>query len=97
MASAIGGAAPAGPARTRPFRLGAAEVAADDPPLTPGTLIDGRYAIRGLLGEGGMGRVYAAEHRFLRRQVALKMLRRDAQTSPEGVARFQQEAHLTSR
>ncbi|MEZ4453308.1 MAG: protein kinase [Nannocystaceae bacterium] len=85
-------------AETRPFRFGAQGPPQDaDPPLPPGTVLDGRYAISELLGEGGMGRVYAAEHRFLRRPVAIKMLRKDAQTSAESVARFQQEAMLTTR
>ncbi len=92
--------APYSPAETRPFRFGgisAASPTTDGAPIEIGVVIDGRYQITGLLGEGGMGRVYAAEHRFLRRRVALKMLRRDAQQSPESVARFRQEALLTTR
>ena len=47
------------------------------PPITPGDspqwighVLDGRYKIRELLGEGGMGAVYTAEHLSLRKQVA---------------------------
>ncbi|HFE46769.1 MAG TPA: serine/threonine protein kinase, partial [Nannocystis exedens] len=92
--------APYDPAKTRPFRYGGISVvdaATDDSPVEIGTLVDGRYEITDLLGEGGMGRVYLAEHRFLGRRVALKMLRKDAQQSPESVARFRQEALLTTR
>lgn len=89
---------PWAPARTRPFRFGAQENHGDpDPPLAVGAVVDGRYVIAGLLGEGGMGRVYAAEHRVLGRAVALKVLRRDAGADAEGIARFHQEALLASR
>ncbi len=67
-----------------------------DPVLEPGTLIGGRYQIERLLGEGGMGRVYAARHTALARKVALKLLRRDAAQSEDGVARFRQEAYAAS-
>ena len=92
--------APYVPAKTRPFRFGSTSPGVDggeDRPLAIGAVIDDRYEITGLVGEGGMGRVYAAEHRFLGRSVALKMLHKDAQTSAESVQRFRQEALLTTR
>ncbi|MCS6899454.1 MAG: serine/threonine-protein kinase [Myxococcales bacterium] len=39
-----------------------------------GTTVDGKYRLRSLIGVGGMGLVYEAEHLFLGREVALKML-----------------------
>jgi serine/threonine-protein kinase len=42
------------------------------PPLRPGDSL-GRYRIEGLLGAGGMGRVYLALDRTLRRTVAIKV------------------------
>ena len=44
----------------------------------------GEYAIRRLVGEGGMGRVYEAEERLSKRRVALKVLRPELTRSEEG-------------
>lgn len=82
---------------TRPFRFGSEDRVDPDPALRSGELVGERYRIVRLLGEGGMGRVYEAEHTVLRRRVALKLLRRDAQAKPENLARFQQEALAASR
>ena len=48
-----------------------------------------RYAVIELVGEGGMGVVYRAVDRQLRRTVALKFLR---SSDPDEIARFQREA-----
>ena len=60
--------------------------------LEPGTIIAERYRVVSLLGEGGMGKVYAAEHIHMRKQVAIKVLHPEMSTSPEVVARFEREA-----
>ncbi len=52
----------------------------------------GRYRIVALLGAGGMGEVYDAIDSSLGRHVALKILRRDAVSDANRVARFVQEA-----
>lgn len=70
---------------------------AGDPPLAPGTVIDGRYKVIAEIGAGGMGRVYAAEHMFLQRPMALKLLRRGLATAPEATARLIQEATLAGQ
>lgn len=97
-------AAPHGPSRlqtggraTRPFRFGSEDRPDPDPPLAIGSVIGDRYRIQRLLGEGGMGRVYEAQHIVLRRRVALKLLRRDAAAQAENLARFRQEALAASR
>jgi serine/threonine-protein kinase len=42
-----------------------------------GAIIEGRYVIRGFIGEGGMARVYLAEDAETKERVALKILRRE--------------------
>ena len=57
----------------------------------------GAYKLTGILGEGGMGVVYAAEHLTLGSRTACKVLRREVMDNPDAVARFLQEARLISR
>ncbi len=56
-----------------------------------GKLRLGDYLIVDELGAGGMGVVYKAVHRRMRRVVALKMLPQKTMDSPDAVRRFQQE------
>jgi serine/threonine-protein kinase len=55
-------------------------------------VISGRYLIRELLGEGGMGSVYLAEHTHMKKRVALKLLHPEMSDNPEVSARFEREA-----
>jgi hypothetical protein len=50
-----------------------------------------RYRILELLGAGGMGAVYRAEHRRMERHVALKVMSADLMDRPEMVERFHRE------
>jgi serine/threonine protein kinase len=50
-----------------------------------------------LLGEGGMGRVYAARQQSLDRPVAIKRIHPHLLASPEAVSHFMREAWLASR
>ena len=57
----------------------------------------GQYLLRRSLGEGGMGEVYLAEHRFLRRPCAVKLIRADQANSELALARFEREVQTTAR
>ncbi len=57
----------------------------------------GAYRLLSLLGEGGMGRVYLAEHIKLGRRVALKMLRSEFANNPNAVRRFFDEARAVNQ
>lgn len=56
-----------------------------------------RYVVTDLLGEGGMGAVYAARDVRLPQQVAIKVLRERGMADPSVIARFRQEAEAASR
>jgi serine/threonine protein kinase len=57
-----------------------------------GVVLSGRYHINKLIGEGGMGAVYQAEHTHMRKRFAIKVLHPEMTRLPEVVARFEREA-----
>jgi tRNA A-37 threonylcarbamoyl transferase component Bud32 len=61
-----------------------------------GAILDGRYRIESLLGEGGMGAVYSATDLRLEKRVAVKVMARELAANPEALARFHREARVTS-
>ena len=60
-------------------------------------LILGNYRLLSLIGQGGMGMVYRAEHLQLRRQVALKVMIRAMEGNPRLLHRFYAEARAVAR
>jgi eukaryotic-like serine/threonine-protein kinase len=62
-----------------------------------GTVIGGRYYVRRLCGEGGMGRVFEAEHIDIGRRVALKILHPGYSQTPDLVERLRREARAASK
>ncbi|HEX9103889.1 MAG TPA: serine/threonine-protein kinase, partial [Polyangia bacterium] len=62
-----------------------------------GKTIADRYRVLSKLGEGGMGVVYLAEHVFIEKRVALKVLSEDFARKADLVARFMQEAKAASK
>jgi serine/threonine-protein kinase len=67
------------------------------PDLGPGVVLDGRWRIETLLGTGGMGSVYRAEHIHVGRKAAVKVLHADLCRSPPERERFRREARVASR
>jgi len=61
-----------------------------------GSVVDERYEIVAVIGEGGMGVVYSARHCALGKRFALKALRKDLATDREIAARFMQEARTAA-
>src|SRR4051812_30009283 len=61
-----------------------------------GQVVSGRYRIQKLLGEGGMGAVYLAEHTLMRKRVALKLLHAEMSTDEEVLTRFRREAEAAA-
>jgi serine/threonine-protein kinase len=64
--------------------------------LTVGEIIEGKYRIVRLIGEGGMGAVYEAKHTVIGKRVAVKVLLEKFHTNTDLVARLLQEARLAS-
>lgn len=63
--------------------------------LEPGQVL-GSYEITSLIGRGGMGEVYLAEDKRLRRKVALKLLPSSVTKDASRLHRFEQEARAAS-
>ncbi|MEP7052664.1 MAG: serine/threonine-protein kinase [Pseudomonadota bacterium] len=61
-----------------------------------GSVVDNRYEVLSVLGEGGMGIVYEVRHRALGKHFALKALRKDLASDGEIAARFMQEARTAA-
>lgn len=57
----------------------------------------GEYVILEKLGQGGMGQVLKAEHRRMKRIVALKVISGAAMKSADAIRRFQREVHAAAR
>jgi serine/threonine-protein kinase len=70
---------------------------APEDPVQIGTVLDGRYRIDAMIGSGGMGKVYRAEHTGIGRPVAIKLLHAEFGSNREAVTRFQREALASGR
>jgi serine/threonine-protein kinase len=65
--------------------------------LESGQVIDGKYRIVRLLGEGGMGAVYEGENVRIHRRVAIKVLHAGVAGNADAVQRFEREAQAAGR
>jgi len=62
-----------------------------------GTVLDGRYKIESVLGQGGMGMVFRATQTSVHRPVAVKTLNPALAAAPTFFERFRREAEVASR
>src|SRR5688572_3494702 len=65
--------------------------------LEVGELIDNKYRIAKLIGEGGMGAVYEGENVRIKRRVAIKVLHAGLTSNQEVAQRFEREAQAAGR
>src|SRR6201996_8129374 len=67
------------------------------PTKETGVVLEGRYEVRGLIGQGGMARVYLADDIRTRRAVAVKILSRDFARDPVARERFLREIEVSAQ
>src|SRR5262249_25369813 len=56
----------------------------------------GPYSLLRLLGRGGMGEVYLAQHRLLKRPCAVKLIHPELSSDPHSAARFEREVQAVT-
>jgi len=57
----------------------------------------GQYRLKQMLGSGGMGEVYLAEHQMMKRPCAIKIIRPEKAGNPQVLARFEREVRATAK
>ncbi len=62
-----------------------------------GVTLDGRYRLDAVLGEGGMGAVFRANHLAMDRKVAVKLLKPHLTSDEQALQRFAREARATMK
>lgn len=60
-------------------------------------LVLGHYVLLSKIGEGGMGTVYKAQHRIMRRTVAVKVIKKSKLQNPDSVNRFYREVRAAAQ
>jgi serine/threonine protein kinase len=61
-----------------------------------GRVLEGKYEVLDLIGEGGMGVVYEGKHKLIGKKIAIKFLYLTSRASKEMIARFQNEARIAA-
>jgi serine/threonine-protein kinase len=57
----------------------------------------GQYRLCRMIGAGGMGEVYLAEHQMMKRPCAIKLIRPQKAADPRALARFEREVRATAK
>lgn len=61
-----------------------------------GQIIEDRYKITGLLGEGGMAQVYKAKDLITDKDIAIKIIKEETMKNPLNLTRFEREARAAA-
>jgi len=67
------------------------------PAIGVGTMVDNKYRVDALVGQGGMGAVFRAWDVRLERDVAIKVVRGDLLADPDSRERFRRESQIVAR
>jgi hypothetical protein len=62
-----------------------------------GVVVDGKYRVDSVIGQGGMGAVFRAWDLRLERSVAIKVVRADLLADPDSRARFRRESQIVAK
>jgi eukaryotic-like serine/threonine-protein kinase len=65
--------------------------------ISVGAVVDGKYRVDSVIGQGGMGAVFRAWDVRLERAVAIKVVRADLISDPDSRARFNRESKIVAR
>ncbi len=65
--------------------------------LSPGQIVDGKYRVVRMIGEGGMGAVYEGANERIGRRVAIKVMHAEAIANTDLLRRFQREAMAAAK
>ena len=65
--------------------------------VTVGAVLEGKYRVDAVIGQGGMGAVFRAWDLRLERPVAIKVVRADLLSDPDSRARFRRESQIVAR
>jgi tRNA A-37 threonylcarbamoyl transferase component Bud32 len=65
--------------------------------ITVGAVVDGKYRVDAVVGQGGMGAVFRAWDVRLERPVAIKVVRADLIADPDSRMRFRRESQIVAR
>jgi len=65
--------------------------------MAVGAVIDNKYRVDAVIGQGGMGAVFRAWDLRLERPVAIKVVRADLIADPDSRARFRRESQIVAR